>query len=96
MFIYLQLNSLSRMLIVNKTGFTFMTLDTANLKTAVAKTERLMQGYKSMQCYQDFITYNTTKLSPVYRNGSLQKPFQIGNSKHVIYVTSAACNSSGE
>jgi len=84
------------MLIVNKTGFTFMTLDTANLKTAVAKTERLMQGYKSMQCYQDFITYNTTKLSPVYRNGSLQKPFQIGNSKHVIYVTSAACNSSGE
>ena len=78
---YLQHNSLSCMRIVNKTGFAFMTLDIANLKTAVAKTERLMQGYKSMQCYQDFITYNTTKLSPAYRNGSLQKPFQIGNSK---------------
>jgi len=84
------------MRIVNNTGFTFMTQDTANLKTAVVETERLMQGYKSMQCYQDFITYNTTKLSLAYRNGSLQKPFQIGISKHVIYVASAACNSSGE
>jgi len=68
-----------------------MTLDSANL----AETERLMQGYKSMKCYQDFITYNT-KLSLAYRNGSVQKPFQIGNSEHVIYVTSAACNSSDE
>jgi hypothetical protein len=84
------------MRIVNKTGFTFVTLDTADLKTVVAKTDRLMQGYKSMQCYQDFITYNTTKLSLAYRNGSLQKPFQISNSKHVIYVASAACNSSDE
>jgi hypothetical protein len=78
------------MRIVKKTRLTFMPLDTAHLKSAVAETERLMQVYKSMQCYQDFITYNTTKLSLAYRNGSLQKPFQIGNSTHVIYVSSAA------
>jgi hypothetical protein len=96
LFVYLQRNSLSRMRIVNNTGFTCMALDTVNLKTAVAETDRLLQGYKSMQCYQDFITYNTTKLSLGYRNGSLQKQFQIGISKHVIYVTSAACNSPGE